>query len=93
MRDRGIKALFTVNLNLKARSVTCHSNYTSPLSSTGPLHIHVSWLSMEGTKRFREVTKVFLSITAAINTNCALEFSLTTASETLINTPWFIEIG
>lgn len=29
----------------------------------------------------------------AINTKRALEFSLTTAAETLINTPWIIWIG
>lgn len=46
---------------------------------------------MEGTKHFREATKVLLSITAAINTNYALEFSPTTALETPINIPQFRE--
>lgn len=88
--DLGVKALLSLALPLKAGSVNCHSNYGSPLSSMSSLITH-PWLSMEGTKHFRDATKVFLS--KAINTKCALEFSRTTAAGTLINTPWIIQIG
>lgn len=40
---------------------------------------------MEGIKRFREVTEVFLLIIVVINVNCILEFLLIIVLEILIN--------
>ena len=76
----GVNALLSLALHLKARSVNCHSNYRSPLSSTSSLITHPCVVAFNGRDK-------------AINTKRALEFSLTTAAETLINTPWIIRIG
>lgn len=61
MRDLGVKALLSLALHLKARSVNCHSNYSSPLSSTSSLITHPCVVAFNGRdKTFQRCNKSVL---------------------------------
>ena len=57
------------------------------------VRVMVSQLPVDGTRHcLKKNPQVLLSIRAAINTNGAVEFSLTAVLETLISTPQFTDI-